>query len=79
MGEDTGEGLVFDSLLTTRGAKFGGAFDPLEVQTLPWGRLELRLGCEGGSASWTSVEDGFPDGDFDLVRLTTLDGLACDD
>ena len=79
IGEDTGDKLVFDSCLTTRGGVFGQAFDALDVRELPWGQLELDLACNGGTATWTSTEEGFADGTLDLVRLTTLDGLTCTD
>ena len=73
----TGGGLRFDDLLTTRGGIFGPAFDPEAVEVKPWGSLELDLACSGGAAEFTSSEPGFPAGRLDLVRLTQLDTLVC--
>ncbi|MEJ8569722.1 M14 family zinc carboxypeptidase [Elongatibacter sediminis] len=70
--------LVFPDLLTTRGGKFGDAFDPDAVEALPWGGLELELDCEGGTADFTPSETGFPAGSLQLARLTSLQGLDCE-
>lgn len=69
--------LVFDEMYTTSGGVFGDDFDPDAVALEPWGSLELELGCDGGTASFTPIEEGFPAGELDLVRLTVLDGLEC--
>jgi hypothetical protein len=77
-GEIVGEILTFENMLTTRGGVFGPAFDPDSVEVLPWGRLELELQCDQGTARFQPSEDGFPAGALDLDRLTFLDGLHCD-
>jgi hypothetical protein len=77
-GEIEGNSLVFEEMLTTRGAAFGSAFDPEDVTLSPWGSLRLDLGCDEGTASFEPVEAGFPPGTLDLVHLTRLDGLHCD-
>ncbi|MEJ8569706.1 CRTAC1 family protein [Elongatibacter sediminis] len=69
--------LVFEELLTTRGARFGEAFNPDDVEAPPWGSLQLTLDCDGGSANWQSTEAGFGPGTFDLKRLSSLDGIDC--
>lgn len=71
--------LVFEEMLTTRGGVFGAGFDPETVELLPWGRLELELGCEAGTARFDPTETGFPAGELALVRLTVLEGLECID
>jgi len=58
---------------------FCDRFDPDEVSRDTGGSLELGIGCDGGSASYTSSEDGFGCGIFNLSRLSTLDGLAGQD
>ena len=71
-------GIVrFDNLLTTQGGIFGKAFDPEDVDELPWGSLELELGCGSGEARYTSTEAGFGDGSLSLSRLTRYGGLPC--
>jgi hypothetical protein len=77
VGETSNDRLAFDEMLTTRGGKFGEAFDPVDVDVLPWGSLELNLQCGTGAATFTPTEQGFPAGALSLVRLTILDGLAC--
>jgi len=69
--------LVFTDMLTTRGGGFGEDFDPATVEGLPWGSLELELDCNTGIASYASTEAGFGAGQLELVRLSTLWGLAC--
>ncbi|MGH8034633.1 MAG: hypothetical protein ACREO9_05360, partial [Lysobacterales bacterium] len=70
-GLKTGK-LVFDDMLTTRGASFGEAFNPLAVETSPWGSLVLDLQCQTGKASFKPTEPGFPAGTLNLKRLTVL-------
>ncbi|MEM1412424.1 MAG: CRTAC1 family protein [Pseudomonadota bacterium] len=68
---------TFESMLTSEGGLFGRAFDPDLVSFPAWGRLELDLSCEGGTARWTATEDGFPNGTLALQRLTQPDGVDC--
>ena len=70
--------VVFDTLHTTGGARFGAEFNPLDVTLTDWGSLELELGCDAGTARFEPTESGFSPGQLDLVRLTLLDGLGCD-
>jgi hypothetical protein len=77
-GRIEGSRLLFDDMLTTRGARFGEAFDPDQVVREHWGVLELDLDCESGQAEFVPVETGFPAGELSLRRLTVLDGLACE-
>ena len=70
--------MVFDTLYTTGGARFGADFDPLDVTLSDWGSLELELGCDAGAARFQPTEGGFAPGQLDLIRLTRLDGLECD-
>jgi len=69
--------FVFDDMLTTSDGMFGEWFDPDAVQESSWGTLELDIRCDGGTASFTPAEPGFPPGSLNLVRLTTLDGPSC--
>jgi len=70
--------LVFDQLQTTRGGVFGDGFDPAAVEYLPWGSLVLDLRCDGGTADYSSTEDGFGAGHLDLVRATVMTGFSCE-
>ncbi|NOR18673.1 MAG: hypothetical protein GQ538_01120 [Xanthomonadales bacterium] len=76
-GENRAGTLVFDDMLTASGGIFGPEFDPDTVEFKGWGALELDLGCETGTASYNSSEDGFGAGTLNLVRLTRIDQLDC--
>ena len=67
--------IRFDDMLTTRGARFGGAFDPEDVGVSSWGSLTLELTCDGGTARYASIEPGFGDGQLHIQPLTQL--LEC--
>lgn len=77
-GALVGGRLVFPELYSTRGGRFGEAFDPDDVQRLVWGRLELDLGCDSGSARYESALPEFGAGEIaDLVHLSRLVRPAC--
>jgi hypothetical protein len=78
-GEIQGDTLSFGEMLTTSGGVFGADFDPAAVSVDPWGSLELALTCTSGTADFTPTEPGFAAGALALVRLSQLDGLACDE
>lgn len=69
--------LAFDNMLTSSGGIFGPDFDPATVEYKPWGTLELDLTCEGGTATYSSTEEGFGSGTLDVTRLTNIDTLPC--
>jgi len=69
--------IVFESLNATRGARFGQAFDPNDVELINWGSLELTLGCNEGTARFSSLLPEFGEGEMNLIRLTAIDRLAC--
>jgi hypothetical protein len=69
--------LVFDNMRTASGGIFGPEFDPDTVEREPWGSLELDLDCDGGTATYSSTEEGFGSGTLNVVRLTSIDQLGC--
>ena len=71
-GSDT---IDLDGVLRARGARFGRAFDPDDVELLDWGSLQMQLGCQTGTASYQSDLPEFGSGSFELQRLTSIDGL----
>ena len=77
LGEIREDKLVFDNMLTSSGGIFGPDFDPQTVETKPWGSLELNLTCEGGTATYSSIEEGFGSGTLNVTRLTNIDTLPC--
>ncbi|NBD96469.1 MAG: hypothetical protein GVY11_08350 [Gammaproteobacteria bacterium] len=69
--------LVFPSLQTTTGGRFGDQFNSADVEATEWGSLVLELDCGDGSASYESVLPEFGSGDFALSRLTFIHELDC--
>jgi len=62
-------------LQRTRGARFGSAFRPLDVQRIEWGELRLEFdSCSRARAAWTPVEGGWSPGSAVLERITQVDG-----
>jgi hypothetical protein len=77
VGVLVGDTIVFPSLQTTRGARFGSSFRSEDVIRQDWGSLTIHLSCDGGQADYGSVIDGFGEGSQDLARLTALLTVAC--
>ncbi len=81
LGQWQGDGedarIVFPELVTTRGGRFGEAFDPDQVERLPWGNLELAIGCDAGLASFQSSLPEFGSGSRELRRVTRATPAAC--
>lgn len=69
--------IIFPSLESTGGARFGEAFDPTDVERRDWGSLVLEIGCSAGSANYDSKFPEFASGDFNLTRLTQLKQPDC--
>ncbi len=60
----------------TRGARFGAAFDPAQVQVLPWGRVRLDgRNCALTSLRWTANDPSYGSGALPLFRLTAPLGV----
>ena len=56
------------------GGKWRLSYDSAMGRT---GTLELDLGCDSGTASYSSVEEGFGSGVLNVIRLTSIDGMSC--
>lgn len=76
-GRIAADGRLVAQLHATRGARFGAAFDPDDVERFAWGQVALALDCGGGVAEYASPLAGFGTGAIDLQRLTGLDRLPC--
>jgi hypothetical protein len=79
VGEIRDGKLVVDNMLTSTGGIFGDDFDPLLVDYPPWGSLELDITCAGGTATWTSTEEGFVAGTLNVQQLSKLADIGCED
>jgi hypothetical protein len=77
VGEIIDGKMMITQMITTRGGKFGPDFNPATVEELPWGSLELAIDCDGGTATYNSSEEGFGSGVLNVVRLSSMAGLAC--
>ena len=78
VGEDRNGVIVVDEMLTTSGGVFGPAFNPDDVVQTHWGRLELAIDCNGGTATYTSTEAGFGSGTLHVEKVTNLDSpVSC--
>lgn len=76
-GRIAADGRLVAQLHATRGARFGAAFDPDDVERFAWGEVALSLDCDGGVADYASPLAGFGAGATGLQRLTAIDRLAC--
>ena len=68
--------VLVDASVFTRGATFGDAFDPADVERIPFGPMAFVFDGSGNAGAMTFLgPDGFGAGDMELVRLTEVDGL----
>lgn len=82
VGTVDGDKIVFPEMERTRGAKFGSAFVASQVIRENWGSVVLTYdGCSSGYASYlpsqTAAQQGWPEEQLYLSRLTTISGLPC--
>lgn len=63
------------------GGAFPPAFDPANVDVIPWGSFELRFdSCEQAHIRWLpNARTGLPAGEMSLVRSSDPLGGGCDD
>ena len=73
--------IVVPTLQATRGAQFGEAFDPDDVERLDFGSMTLDLSCSSGTANYaanqTMAQIMPPTEPYNLSRLTSIAGLPC--
>ncbi|QKK02189.1 MAG: hypothetical protein HND55_05670 [Pseudomonadota bacterium] len=77
LGDGQAESIDLGGLTAARGPRFGRSFDADDLEPIEWGALQMQLGCDTGSASYQSILPSFGSGQFELLRLTALAGLAC--
>jgi hypothetical protein len=77
VGRLDGTTIVFPELHSAHGARFGEAFDPDDVQLVPWGELRMSLECNQGNAEFTSLLPEFDGGQRALVTLTRAVASTC--
>jgi hypothetical protein len=76
-GVRSGDRVVFDPVLATRGARFD-AFDPPSVERIPWGRIELELrDCTVVGFAWRANDPSLGEGRVATRRaVPTAEGAA---
>lgn len=77
VGTRDSDRLVFPSLQTTSGGRFGNQFDTSQLETTEWGTLILNLDCDEGNANYESALPEFGNGELSLSRLSSISGLKC--
>ncbi|MBX3725779.1 MAG: hypothetical protein KF823_07660 [Xanthomonadales bacterium] len=76
-GRFDAQGRIVAQVHSTRGGRFGAAFDPDQVERVDWGEVVLSIGCAGGPGDYASTVPGFSQGRQQLQRLTALHRLGC--
>jgi hypothetical protein len=76
-GRIEGDRVAFTGAFTTRGPRFGPAFDPAAVQVIPWGTIEFRFtSCNQAQMTYEGPS-AWGSGSRTLTRLTALAELEC--
>jgi hypothetical protein len=76
-GRIEGDRVTFDDAFTTRGPRFGAAYDPAALQMIPWGRIEVRFAsCNEAQLSYQGPSQ-WGSGAWTVTRLTALAELEC--
>ncbi len=80
IGSIDGMTITVDEAFYTLGATWGSGFNPNDVQRTEWGNVMIMFtDCGTATASYASLLPRFGSGSQSLIRLTNLDGLACND
>lgn len=70
--------IQFDTLNSFTGASFGDAFMSSDVSQVPWGSATFeQLDCGSGTFSFDSTITEFGSNSYDLIRLTSNNGIDC--
>jgi hypothetical protein len=65
-------------MLRPKGARFGPAFNPDDVEMQPFGSVTLTFeDCNSGSVTWESDDPQFGWGEMNIQRLTKSAGASC--
>jgi serine protease len=78
VGTVSGDRVVVNDFLRTRGTRFGNAFRPGDVVNEDWGDLVLTFeSCTRGYASFLPSRAGWPAEQLDIEPLTGIPGVPC--
>jgi hypothetical protein len=69
--------IVSDDMVITRGARYGAAFDPDDVERIPFGTVAMNFtDCNTGSVAMSPIVDGFGPVLLPMQRIVEV---ACDE
>jgi len=78
VGTIDGKTITINDVLIPRGTVFGDDFDPGAVLLDAWGTIIIVFdGCDNGTLTYESVIPEFGSGTLQLVRITSIPGLEC--
>ena len=77
VGRVEAEELVFDTLYTTAGGLFGKPAERAPAELIPWGEMRMQMQCVDGVLSFDASTGGMGSGQFNLNRLTFIQGSTC--
>jgi hypothetical protein len=76
-GPVTGNSARLNAWTNTGGA-FGNAFNPANVDTIPWGTLNVTFSsCDQGTLQFQPGNSALPSGSMPITRLTMLYNAGC--
>jgi hypothetical protein len=79
VGELDNQQLHFEELIITQGTRFGDQFSADDVERVIWGEMSVTFtDCNQATLDYSSVLPGYGSGSMNPVRLSRLDGLACE-
>ena len=76
-GTYAGDTATMDAYQGT-GGMFPPNFDKTKIVRTKWGTLTMKFtDCNNANVQWAPIIPSYPNGSMDLVRLTSVNGLAC--
>lgn len=76
-GRFLGNRLIFDQVYTTRGGRWGAAFDPAQITRTLWGTVEFAFrNCNQATVTFAGPAS-HGSGTMQAQRLTAIDQLTC--
>ncbi len=77
-GSRVGNRLEITDAVSTRGTRFGDAFNAAAVERIPWGSISIDFqSCSAARITFASTIPGYGSGTRDAVRLTDLASSTC--
>ncbi len=71
--------LTVSNLYTTSGTAYGSGFDPNNITQTPWGTLAMEFTSCGEAILNYNSSAGFGSGTLNMIKLTKLMGIPCEE